>query len=154
MSGQWRACVKMSRSLVSRWIWVCSPRAYAPPMRKGIPESCRAIRARRYMVRTRSRSLRMFDAQRKLEFPVRRAFRRPSLEQGQRDVVDGDPVGSRAFGRPVVGVAVEHGVDAVAMDRLLQAAGAQERVDFRRLPEHRGADRRVVEQHDALAGLQ
>ena len=68
-----------------------------------------------------------------------------------RDVVDGDAAVGAAFGRAVVGVAVDDGRHRIAVQRLLQAAAAQEREDLDRLALDGRADRRVVEHGDPLS---
>jgi hypothetical protein len=48
-----------------------------------------------------------------------------------------------------MGVAVEHDARGVAIQRLLETTGAEERIDLERLPVDGVADGRVVEEHDA-----
>src|SRR6476620_2813586 len=64
--------------------------------------------------------------------------------QRGRHVVDGHVGARAAFRRAMVRVAVEHGADGKARDRLLEAAAAEERVDVAGLAFDGSLDRRVV----------
>jgi hypothetical protein len=49
-------------------------------------------------------------------------------------------------------VPMKHRSDGIAIERLFKPAGAQERKNFRRLPDNRCLDRRVVQEHDPFVG--
>src|SRR6185295_4900089 len=84
-----------------------------------------------------------------LENPERRMIREGVPQELQADVEDRHALRRLAFRLAAVGVAVEDGLDGIAGERLLQAAGAEEGEDLHRLALDRLLDRRVVEHGDA-----
>src|SRR3990172_8520427 len=73
------------------------------------------------------------------------------LEDGDAHVVDGYFAPRPALEAAVMGVAVEGDGDRVPQQRLLEAAGSEERKYFRRLPLDSLPDRGVVQDGHALA---
>ncbi len=67
-------------------------------------------------------------------------------------VVDGDAVRGLALRSPVVHVTVEHRVDGEPVQRLLEPAAAEVRIDLHRLAVARLANGRVVQHGDAPVG--
>ena len=85
---------------------------------------------------------------------VGRAIRIQAREQRHRHVVDRDAGGRAPFGAAAMRVAMEHRVDAISVDGLLEPARAEIRKDFRRLAFDGGANRRVVQHGDAACRAQ
>src|SRR5690242_6790691 len=74
------------------------------------------------------------------------------LQQGQGHVVDGNASGGFAFHAAMVSVAVQDEVGAVAVSHLGQARGAEVGINFGGFALHGGADRGIVDHHNALFG--
>jgi FAD/FMN-containing dehydrogenase len=91
---------------------------------------------------------------RNLHHPERQPVRVRHGQDRHGHVVDRGGAFGAAFGLTAVGVAVEDGVDAVAVDRLFEAAGAEEGDDLGGLAFDGGLDRGVVQHGDLLRSAQ
>jgi len=79
------------------------------------------------------RRRRLGQSGRDLDDPERRAVRVELLEQRQGHVVDGHAGRRLSLGLTAVGVAVEDDARGIAIERLLEPAGPEERIDLARL---------------------
>src|SRR6058998_1109901 len=101
-----------------------------------------ATRATRRNLRTRR-----IRRQRDLDHPER-LVGLSGAEQRERDVVDRHPGAGPSLATAVVGMAMERSHHLESVERVLEPAGSQERVDLLRLTLDGFGDRRVMEQRD------
>ena len=80
--------------------------------------------------------------------------RRPSLQQGNRDVINRSSASGLAFQLPVMRVPVNHQVSPVPVHDLRQARRTQKRTNLGRFPLHRSRNRRLVQHNHSLRGAE
>ena len=83
---------------------------------------------------------------------MKRAVRGELGHQGERDVMDGDAAFGFAGLTAVMGVAVEHPVERVAIERFFEAAAAEEGIDLERFALDGSGDGGVMQQRVAALG--
>src|SRR6185369_15667667 len=90
---------------------------------------------------------------RHLEHAERRRAAERARQELPRDVVDGDARAGLAFRAPAMRMAVDDKGDAIRVDRLLEPAGSEERVNLQRLALDGALDGRIVKQRDGRQRL-
>jgi len=83
---------------------------------------------------------------------MERALRGNLLHERKGEVEDRHSAFSFALWRSMMGMAVKHAVERIAIQWFFQSAAAQKRIDFQRFAFHGFRNRRVVQQSVAMFG--
>ena len=84
------------------------------------------------------------------EHTERRSIRKRTGQQRHRHVVDGDAAGRGALQLPAMRVPVHDERDRIAIERLLEPARSEERIDFERLAFDGLLNRRIMQQREQM----